>query len=126
MLVLRRGTLLEFVPLEFHRFLLELLAPALVLVRARFVLKSRIVLVLDRRPHLVLIVFTVLLSILIRIVLRTSLDPSSIRNDSSDFQFVRASRSIVRTTSFVDSPDRTSRVDRTWNAARTLSDENRT
>lgn len=69
MLVLRRGTLLEFVPLEFHRFLLELLAPALVLVRARFVLKSRIVLVLDRRPHLVLIVFTVLLSILIRIVL---------------------------------------------------------
>lgn len=71
MLVLRRGTLLEFVALEFDRFLLELLAPALVFVRGCFVLKSRIVLVLDRWPHLVLIVFTVLLSILIRIVLRS-------------------------------------------------------
>lgn len=70
MLVLRRGTLLEFIVLEFDRFLLELLPPALVLVRGLLVLESRVVLVLDRRPHLVLIVlFTILLSILIRIVL---------------------------------------------------------
>ena len=73
MIVFRHGALLELnlIVLEFDRLLLELLPADLVFVR-RLVLEACIVLVLDhRRSDLVLVVLAVLLSILIRIVLRT-------------------------------------------------------